>query len=142
MKRVLIERIAKKLKKELEETSQWQHIPELSGGYNNHNWKKILDDIFDKCKIHEGDREYLGNSAIQEARIMFKREGKEKGSEKHDTEPELSKEIDQHELTKLALDGKITKEEFYEFSEYYGESKNKEPEKKKPLNDSLELKFK
>ena len=141
MKRVLIEKIAKKIKKRLEETSQWYHILELSGDYNSYNWKKTLDDIFDECRIHEGDREYLGNSAIQEAKIMFKREGKEK--EQHDINSEKFTEIDQHELTELALEGKITKEEFYENSEYYGESKNKKPVEKKVVPDNnLELKFK
>ena len=75
----IIEKIVKKIRKELQRSGEYDK--KHSGDYYSPFWNEKLDVIFDECKIHIYERRKIGNTVIQKINEEFEK-NKELGQEK------------------------------------------------------------
>jgi hypothetical protein len=89
----IVEKIVKKIRKELQQTGEYGK--KHSGDYYSPFWNKKLDAIFNECKIHICERRKIGNAVIQ----------------KINEEIEKNKELNQEKKPEIIIDEeKIIKE--------------------------------
>lgn len=120
MKKEITQRIAKKLRKKLEESEELSRIYEVD--YSKYYFRKILDAIFDDCNVGY-ERRLYSKAAVQLIREDLRKERETKNiftdTQKAHIKKGAAEAEKQENLTDAALKGQITKEQFRENSRYY-----------------------